>query len=264
MAAQVAAHRVDQHTEPGAVHQDAVRSAHNTTCLGHCVKGRAIGPGDLLARGDRHDPWSCRQRCSRLRRYRRRGHRHRQGLGVCLGQDLEAVEDARQRRITANKCGQFNQPLRTMRVEQSIEGVLVNTITAHELTRIADDGRFVWWQSGQCAVITGCAQGGLADATLARLARMCVPDIGAVALARGGADGEFGKPHVDDGLAMQKLALVVPWFGQAGAVHHHAGRPAEPSAHRRQFFIERVMFGCHVFLGFEQLYARHGESPVDE
>ena len=42
---------------------------------------------------------------------------------------------------------------------------------------------------------------------------------------------------------MQKLALVVPRLGKARAVQDHAGRPAEPPAHRRQFVIERVVLG---------------------
>src|SRR5439155_294805 len=80
----------------------------------------------------------------------------------------------------------------------------------------------------------------------ARERQVRVPDIAAVLLARGRADGELGVRRPDDAVAVEKLADLVPGAGEARAVQHDGRRAADPAAQSRELVEKSVVLGREV------------------
>ncbi len=243
----------------GAVHQDAERATHAAAAFRDRVEDRAMPLLHLVASREGRDARSGQRGADGCRR--RGGARHDgQFFGEHGRRDLERVQDPGERLIAADPHRELHQPLCRVGLEELGEHVGLDTIVLDQLSDVVDDARLRGRQPGGRPPITNRVDRGHGHAGLPGERHVRVPDVAAVSLASRRADGELGVLRLDDAVAVEELADLVPGPGESGAVQHDGRWAADAAAERGELVEERVVLDGHVVPIDDQLHARHVPS----
>ncbi len=107
-----------------------------------------------------------------------------------------------------------------MRSKQRTEQPVLDSPLSHDLAHEARDRGLSLRQVVGRRVVRDNADRGFGDAGSACIRDMGRPDVGAIELAGGSANCELRVLRLDDALAVEELADLVPGPGEAWTVQH--------------------------------------------